>query len=210
MEKTKRTEITQNKTKVKTLLFLEMRKRAVYEMTTARQIAIAINGSARSLYVLLERWFRWDLVIRYATSPFSYCIDAEGERYLSKIDNWFFSGYYSRKRKQRVLGYRGTVEALKLEIAIAAKAVFMAYDRKRNELFSLEAPFTKAACFVREPMAGQTHKRWGADRLLVTEFEKIHLAYNTAIKLFGEKTVKPAGQAMVDAGIGVSWSEEEK
>ena len=210
MEKAKRPAVTRNLTKIKALLFLEMRLRTVRPSATAREIAQAINGKARSLYVLLERWEVWEMVRRdYESTPYRYSIAGEGIRYLSKIDNWFFSGYYSQKRKRRVPGYRGKAEALKLEIAIASKAVFMTYDTKRMELFYFEAPFTKAKNFMREPIIDKKYKRWEKDRLLLARFDTICAAFNAIKDIWGLSMCKPMGQAMVDAGIGVHWSPDE-
>ncbi len=211
MEKTKRPPITHNTKKIKALLFLEMRLRSLNKLATAREIALAINGSPRSLYVLLERWTTWQLVDRYyESSPYHYSIVDEGIRYLSKIDNWFFSGYYSRKRKRRVLGYRGKAAALKLEIAVAAEAVFMAYDIKRWELFYFTAPFTKAENFVREPIIDKKYKRWGKEHLLLFKYDSISEAFNAIKNIWGLPMCRPMGQALVDADIGVHWSPDEE
>ena len=210
MEKTKRPLITYNTTKIKALLFLEMRLRSLNKLATAREIAQAINGSPRSLYVLLERWTTWQLVDRnYESSPYRYSIADEGIRYLSKIDNWFFSGYYSRKRKRRVLGYRGKTAALKLEIAVAAKAVFYAYDIKRMELFYFTAPFTKAENFVREPIIDKRYKRWGKEHLLLFKHDSISEAFNTIKDIWGLPMCRPIGQAIVDAELA-SWGKDEE
>ena len=205
METTKRPVVTHNATKVKALLFLQMRKQAGYQFTTAREIAIAINGNARSLYVLLERWLRWDLVIRFEGPPFTYCIDTEGERFLSKIGNWFFSGYYSKKRKRRVLGYRGNEAKLQLEIAVAANAVHYVYDKGRKELFYFTAPFNKASNFVREPM-GTHYKRWGKEYLLLQHHENLPDAYNAIAAIWGLHAINRMGEAVVNAGL-VQWKQ---
>lgn len=209
MEKVKRPAVTHNATKVKALLFLEMRKRAGKEMATTREIATAIKGSTRSLYVLLERWTIWGLVIRWDMSPYSYSIGDEGLRYLGKIDDWFFSGYYSKKRKRRVLGYRGKAADLRTEIAVAARAVFYAYDTKRMELFYFEAPFEKTKDFVREPIVDNKYKRWEKDRLLLVRFDSISAAYNAIHDHYGFHRGKAIGQAIVDAGLA-SWSPGEE
>ena len=209
MEKTKRPTITHNATKVKALLFLKMRKDAGYQLTIARDIATATGGSVRSLYVLLERWSRWDLVIRYDdTRPYSYCIDTEGERYLSNIGNWFFSGYYSRKRKRRVLGYRGKVEDLRREILAAANGAFYAYDTARAELFYFKSPFHRAEDFVREPIVDNKQKRWGKEHLLLSKHNSISEAFNAMLRVVGDSWVRPVGQAMVDAELAV-WKQNE-
>lgn len=210
MEKAKRRPVTHNTTKIKALLFLEMRKRSGNPLATARQIAQAINGKPRSLYVLLERWETWQLVVRdYESTPYRYEIADEGLRYLSKIEDWFFPGYYSRKRKRRVPGYRGKAADMKQEIAIAAKAAFYAYDTKRGELFYFTAPFTKAENFVREPIVDGKYKRWEKDRLLLARFPTICDAFNAIKDIWGLPMCRPMGQAMVDAGLA-NWSSDEE
>jgi len=93
-------------------------------VATAGEVAIATGCNRDSLYILLQRWVRWGLVSYIPSTPYAYSIADEGLRYLGKINDWFFSGYYSRKRKRRVPGYRGKVEDLRREIAIASNAVF--------------------------------------------------------------------------------------
>ena len=218
MEKTKRPTITHNATKVKALLFLQMRKQAGYEQTTAREIAIAINGNARSLYVLLGRWLGWSLVLRYEGLPFyTYCIDSEGERYLSKIDNWFFSGYYSKKRKKRVPGYRGKVETLKGEIALASRTIFWwrypirndyhPSDHPSGSVYYIEAPFAKAEDFSKIEGSEGRAVTWPKSRLLVVKFDNAHRAYQFCQSWgFAQKTMA-MGQAIVDARIGMIWAK---
>ena len=210
--KTKKPVVIHNLVKIKALLFLSMRRQTEKRMATARQIAIATGGNADSLYVLLQRWWRWELVRCLDTTPYSYMIADEGLRYLSKIDNWFFSGYYSKKRKKRVPGYRGKVGALKQEIAVASKAVLWWRDTSRKytrdcPVYYLEAPFTKAENFSKVELPDNRGIIWPKDRLLIVEFDGPVAAYN-AIPEWGFKRGNDLGQAIVDARIGMACAKD--
>jgi len=215
------------------LLLLQMLRQTVSWAATAREITIATEGNADSLYVLLGRWATWGLVHWRGTEPYSYMIAPEGERYLSKIDNWFFKGYYSRKHKRRVPGYKGKVEDLKREIAIASKAVFWfrfmvgnhwARDREREQceregristkgvVYCFMAPFKTRGDFVKQEGSEGRGILWGRDNLLVVRFEDGHQAYSFlpkwGFKQSSRDDPKGLGQALVDANVGVVWKTD--
>ncbi|MFC1913964.1 hypothetical protein ACFLXF_01675 [Chloroflexota bacterium] len=120
---------------------------------------------------------------------YNYELADEGYRYLQNIDNWFFSGYYSKKCKKRVPGYRGKVEDLRREIAIASKAVFWwryygnSWGRDRDNddnkgiVYYLKAPFEKADDFIKVKGSEGRPVVWPKNRLLVVRFEIAHIAY---------------------------------
>ena len=215
--KTKKPAVIHNLIKIKALLFLKMRQQTENRAATARQIAIATGGNPDSLYVLLGRWTAWELVHWRGTEPYTYMIAPEGERYLSKIDNWFFKGYYSKKRKKRVPGYRGKVEALRLEILIASKAVFWwRYTRQRTNsrdensnrglVCYFKAPFEKSSDFVKVEGSEGRAVAWPKDILLVIRcknaFEADHSIQGWATR--GKGMI----QGAIDANIGLVWAKD--
>lgn len=217
--KTKKPAVIHNLVKIKTLLFLSMRRQTEKRAATAREIAVATGGNPDSLYVLLQRWAKWGLVNWLDTTPYSYMIAPEGLRYLSKVPNWFFSGYYSRKRKKRVPGYRGKVEDLKREIAIASKALWWwrNYDNQwehtkkehKGTVWYMKAPFDKAEDLVKvEGSYGRpiswSDKNW----LLVVEFEGGFEAFRYLPEWGFVKKKEGVGQAIVDAKLGMVWKED--
>lgn len=218
--KTKKPAVIHNLVKIKTLLFLSMRRQTEKRAATAREIAIAIGGKPDSLYVLLQRWRAWGLVECIPSIPYVYWIADEGRRYLSKVPNWFFSGYYSRKRKKRVPGYRGKVEDLMREIAIASQAVFWwrytgsRWDRdnegnKGNKgiVYYIKAPFETAQDFVKVEGSEGRGIRWSKDKLLVVRFESAHRAYQFGQEWGCKQKTQELGQAIVDAQVGMVWAK---
>jgi len=147
-------------------------------------------------------------------------IASEGERYLSKIDNWFFSGYYSRKRKRRVPGYKGKVEDLKREIAIASKAIWWwrHYDNQwehtrkehKGTVYYMRVPFQKTEDFVKVDGSYGRPISWNDKRwLLVVKFENALEAFRFLPEWGFKKTIREGlGQAIVDANIGMMWTKE--
>ena len=109
--KPKRPVVIRDLRKIKALLYLSMRQQTEFKDALARTIAIATEGNINSLYVLLGRWTAWGLVRCMDSIPFGYAIAPEGERYLSKAPDWFFSGYYCKKRKKRMPGAYGRFKA---------------------------------------------------------------------------------------------------
>jgi len=218
--KTKKTPVIRDLRKIKTLLFLSMRGQTDKRAATAREIAIATGGSADSLYVLLGRWTAWGLVHWRGTEPFSYMIAPEGQRYLSKISNWFFSGYYSKKRKKRMPGYRGKVEDLKREIAIASRALFWwryypnHWDRDREGhkgfVYYIQAPFKTAQDLVKvESSYGRAISTNVKGCQLVVKFDSALEAYQYLPEWgFQQKNRRELGQAIVDAKIGMVWAKD--
>lgn len=221
----KKQPIVRNTVKVKALLFLRMRKEAGNETTEAWQIARAINGNCKSLYILLERWTRWELVTRFDGSPYSYAIADEGERYLSKINAWFFSGYYSKKRKHHMRGYRGTEVALMLEILVAAQAIYyVQYEPPKKafthatlnrqepagpkELLLITPPFNKAENFIREPMPDGFYKRWGKEHLLRYKFDQLQPALQAVGNLITIDRKNKMACAVVNANVGIVWTNK--
>ena len=216
--KTKKPIVIHNLRKIKTLLFLSMRRQTEKRTATAREIAIATGGNADSLYVLLQRWYQWGLIRCIPSLPYTYMIAEEGRRYLSKIDNWFFSGYYSRKRKRRVPGYRGKVEALKGEIALASRAIFWwrypirndyhPSDHPSGSVYYIEAPFAKAEDFSKIEGSEGRAVTWPKSRLLVVKFDNALRAYQFCQSWgFAQKTTA-MGQAIVDARVGMIWAKD--
>ena len=216
--KTKKPVVIHNLVKIKALLFLSMRQQTEKRVATARQIAIATGGNADSLYVLLQRWNRWGLVDCIPSTPYAYMITEEGLRYLLKIDNWFFSGYYSKKRKRRVQGYRGKVEALKLEIAIASRAAFWwrytgqrtnsrDEDNNRGLVYYIEAPFQKAKDFSKVEHSEGRGVIWPKDRLLVVKCGNA-LDADQAVIAWGFDRGRDLAQAIIDAKIGLVWAKD--
>ena len=216
--------VIHNTVKVKSLLFLEMRQNSKRSWATARQIANATGCNPDSLYVLLQRWYQWGLVnCAFESRPYVYSTAKEGERYLSKLDQWFFPGYYSRKRKERVHGYRGRVQDLQLEIAINCCMVYWwrkrestgpSSSRFRGPVYWIEAPFTKAEHFKSIPVPEERIIHSGSfpnRHLLVVQTDHAHVMLNSAIQ-YRKKPFKkgdPLGEAVVASGIGVVWSKEE-
>jgi hypothetical protein len=218
--KTKKPAVMHNLRKIKALLFLSMRQQTEKRTATAREIAIATGGNADSLYVLLQRWHQWGLIRCIPSLPYTYMIADEGQRYLSKIDDWFFSGYYSRKRKRRVRGYRGKMEDLKKEIAIASKAIFWwrHYDSRwdRNKeghkgtVYYIKAPFEKAEHFVKVEGSYGRAINWNDKTvLLVVKFDNVLDAYQSLPGWGCKQKTRELGQAIVDAHIGMVWSKDE-
>ena len=216
--KTKRPVVIHNLVKIKTLLFLSMRRETDRGGAYAREIAIATGGNADSLYVLLQRWCRWGLVSYIPSLPYCYMIADEGLRYLSKIDKWFFSGYYSKKRKKRVPGYRGKVGVLKLEIAVASKAVFWwrytgqrtdsrDEDSNRGLVYFIEAPFQKAKDFSKVEHSEGRGVIWPKDRLLVVKCGNA-LDADQAVIAWGFDRGRDLAQAIIDANIGLVWAKD--
>ncbi len=217
--KSKKPVVIHNLIKIKTLLFLSMRQQTEKRAATARQISIATEGNPDSLYVLLQRWTKWGLVECIPAMPYMYWIASEGRRYLGKIDGWFFSGYYSRKRKRRVPGYRGKVEDLRREIAIASNAVFWwrhydnHWDKDREghkgTVWYMKAPFEKAAHLVKvEGSYGRSVNWNNEDWLLVVKFKDAFHAYRYLPEWGFVKKKEDVGQAIVDAKLGMVWKEE--
>ncbi len=217
--KTKKPVVIHNLVKIKTLLFLSMRKQTDKRAAYARQIAIATGGNADSLYVLLQRWRRWGLVDCIPSTPYAYMIADEGLRYLSKIDKWFFSGYYSKKRKRRVPGYRGKVEALKREILEASRAIFwwryMGHGRNDGEedsnrgfVYYIEAPFQESSDFSKIENSEGRPVIWPKTRLLVVRFGSALAAYQALPEWGFKQRTKELGQAIVDAKIGMVWAKD--
>ncbi len=213
--KTKKPVVIHNLIKIKALLFLSMLRKTDKRAVGARAIITAIGGNADSLYVLLDRWCRWGLVTRIETTPYVYMIGEEGLRYLSKIDNWFFSGYYSRKRKKRVPGYRGKVEDLKREIAVASRAVFWwrytgyklsDHEKENNKgiVYYIKAPFEKADDFAKIEGSEGRAVSWPKDRLLIVRFESAHAAYEAC----GPHKNRDLGQAIINAKLGMGWAKD--
>ena len=219
--KTKKPAVIHNLVKIKALLFLAMRRQTDRRAATAREIAIATGGNPDSLYVLLQRWRMWGLVNCIPATPYVYMIADEGLRYLSKIDNWFFSGYYSKKRKKRIRGYRGKVEDLKREIAIASRALFWwryypnHWDRDREGhkgfVYYIQAPFTTAQDLVKvESSYGRAISTNVKGCLLVVKFDSALGAYQYLPEWgFQQKNRRELGQAIVDAKIGMVWANDE-
>jgi hypothetical protein len=216
--KTKKPAVIHNLVKIKTLLFLSMRRQTEKRAATAREIAVATGGNPDSLYVLLQRWAKWGLVNCLDTTPYSYMIAPEGLRYLSKVPNWFFSGYYSRKRKRRVRGYRGKMEDLKREIAIASKAIFWwrytsSHWPRENEgnkgiVYYMKAPFEAAEHLVKVEGSEGRAINWDKRNLLVVKFESAHKAYQYLPEWGCRQKTRDLGQAIVDANIGMCWAKE--
>jgi hypothetical protein len=96
-----------------------------------------------------------------------------------------------------------------LELATIANLVFINYDTKRGELFYFKAPYHRATDFVREPIIDGKRKNWGAEYLLVCARATLLELYRTMTEIFGEEWCKPAGQAMVDADLGLYWKSHE-
>lgn len=218
--KTKRPVVIHNLVKIKALLFLEMRRQTESRMATAREITIATGAKADSLYVLLRRWYYWDLVdCNHEVTPFTYAITKEGLRYLSKIDNWFFSGYYSKKRKKRVPGYRGKVEALKKEIAIASKAIFWwrypvsqwqrEQEANKGIVYYIKAPFETADDFIKIEGSEGRAITWAKSNLLIVKFDSTLSAWQFCRKWGCPQTTRDLGQAIVDSKVGMVWAKDE-
>ena len=218
--KTKKPTVIHNLVKIKALLFLSMRQQMEVRTATSREIAIATGGKADSLYVLLQRWYQWGLVRCIPSLPYTYMIADEGRRYLSKIGSWFFCGYYSKKRKRRVPGYRGKVEDLKREILIASRAIFLwrhydsHWDRNKEGhkgiVYYIKAPFEKAEHFVKvEGSYGRAINWDGKNCLLVVRFESALQAYQSLPEWGFKQKTKELGQAIVNAHIGMVWAKDE-
>lgn len=219
--KTKKKPVIRNLRKIKVLLFLMMRKETGDKWATAREIAIATGGNADSLYVLLQRWSRWGLVNCMPGRLYAYSIADEGERYLGKIDNWFFKGYYSKKHKKRIPGYRGKIEDLKREIAIASKAIVwwrFTPDRRpsrsdevnRGIAYYIKAPFNTADDFVKLEGSEGRGVKWNGDNLLIVEVDNAFEAYKIPAEWGCEEPLGKAklGQAIVDAKLGMIWKKD--
>ena len=97
--KTKKPVVIHNLVKIKTLLFLSMRRQTEKRAATAREIAVATGGNPDSLYVLLQRWTKWGLVHWLGTTPYSYMIAPEGQRYLSKSPTGFSPAIIARSAR---------------------------------------------------------------------------------------------------------------
>lgn len=215
--KTKKPVVIHNLVKIKTLLFLSMRRQTDKRAAYARQIAIATGGNTDSLYVLLQRWRCWGLVDCIPSAPYAYMIADEGLRYLSKIDKWFFSGYYSKKRKRRVSGYRGKVEALKQEIVEASRAIFWwrylghgrndGEDSNRGTVYYIEAPFQQAEDFSKVENSEGRPVIWPKTRLLVVRFGNAVEA-DHAVQAWGFDRGRALAQAIIDANIGMVWAKD--
>lgn len=223
MEKTKRPVVVRNATKVKALLFLQMREKADKRRATASEIARATNCNVNSLYVLLNRWWRWGLVRCLDTKPYSYILANEGRRYLGKLDDWFFSGYYSKKLKRRVPGYRGKMGDLRREILTASKAVIWwryslgqppedSEDDARGSdggtAYYFKAPFLKAVDFLKIENSEERKITWATSHLIVIRadnaIEALHLLSDWGLTVLSQRP--PIGQAAVDAKAGVVWA----
>jgi len=222
MEKieTKKPAVIHNLIKIKTLLFLSMRRQTEKRAATAREIARAIGGNPDSLYVMLQRWRVWGLVEYIPATPYVYWIAPEGLRYLSKVPDWFFSGYYSRKRKRRVRGYRGKVEDLKREIAIASKTIWWwrysgsqwKYNKGENKgsVWYIRAPFEKSEHLIKvEGSEGRAINWNNNDCLLVVEFRSALEAYKSLPGWGFKQRTKELGQAIIDANIDMVWAKDE-
>ncbi len=220
--KPKRPAVIHNLTKIKALLFLQMRQQTEKKFATAREIAIATGGNPDSLYVLLQRWAKWELV-GFGVGEnglYKYRLAPEGERYLSKIPNWFFSGYYSKKRKKRVPGYKGKVEDLKREIAIASNAIFWfrvyssQWERDKQTdkgvVWVIEAPFNSPGNLRNiEGSLGRAINTNIPGCLLTVKFDSCVNAYNFLPEWgFSKAKVHNLGQAIIDSKLGMKWSED--
>ncbi|MFC2033712.1 hypothetical protein ACFLUB_04280 [Chloroflexota bacterium] len=188
--KPKRPIVIRDLRKIKALLYLSMRQQTEFKYALARTIAIATGGNINSLYVLLGRWTAWGLVRRLDSTPIGYAIAPEGERYLSKAPDWFFSGYYCKRRKKRMPGYRGDMDDLRLEIMIASKAVFYWRDashrlsRDNAIIFYIEAPFNAEHFKYVEIPNNQAGVLWAKDRLLKVKTVGPHAAFE-ALQTWG-------------------------
>lgn len=186
-----------NKVKIKSLLFLKMRSLAGSDWARARYIADAIEGNADSLYVLLQRWWRWGLVKCTKAKPYGYAIDKEGRRYLGNLSKW----------------YPGDVGALCLEIAVASNAVF--WWRRDNPnvyanepVYYVKAPFESAEDFIKAEAPKGNAWRFTGNPLIVVKCSN-GLEAIKAIETYGLHWHKPLVQALVDAKILV-WTKDEQ
>lgn len=79
-----------NWSKVRALYALRLRKLAGAEWAGAGEIADMAGVNRDSLYVLLHRWRRWELVkCNVFAAPLRYAIACRGNRYLNQLPKWY-------------------------------------------------------------------------------------------------------------------------
>lgn len=111
-----------NLVKIKSLLFLRMRKHTKKAWCYAHEIAKGTQSNVDSLYVLLGRWKGWHLVDRLDSTPYAYKIASAGETYLNKLGNW----------------YPGDVYEIAKEVSEASRLIFWWVIRHKGENYTLK------------------------------------------------------------------------
>ena len=191
-----------NLIKISSLMFLSWRRDAKRPRphASAGEIAQAAEPSKGSIYVLLSRWTKWDLVRRLPEAvPYQYYISPTGLRYLKNLPKW----------------YDGNLKDIATTVSESCRMIIWWGKRRLgtkeglyDQLYYISGPFQDTSDFVKVDMQGRQVSGIAADGCLVRY--RTDTAYDACwkVKNLGIDPGKPMLQAIVDSGEA-HWKKQE-